>query len=95
MNMKKTKTMWVKKSKLENAESGDYEITINGSTLSHVYSYFYLGVEIDDGLSYDKHLNTVVNCDESVSRGRMTGTRGRGTGKQERRDEPSERRNEE
>ena len=33
-------------------------------------------------------------CDESVSRGRMTGTRGRGTGTQERRDEPPERREE-
>ena len=61
MNMKKTKTMWIKNSKLQNAESGDYEITVNGSILSRVYSYLYLGVEIDDGLSYDKHLNTVVN----------------------------------
>ena len=39
------------------------------------------------------HLGWVCLCDESVSRGRMTGTRGRGTGTQERRDEPSERRN--
>ena len=50
MNMKKTKTRWIKNSKLENAESSDYEITINGSILSRVYSYLYLGVEIDDGL---------------------------------------------
>ena len=35
----------------------------------------------------------IKHCDESVSRGRMTGTRGRGTGTQERRDEPPERRN--
>ena len=61
MNMKKTKTMWFEAKQLYNVANRDYEVIINGTVLSRVYSYLYLGVELDDNLTYDKHLTNVVN----------------------------------
>ena len=61
MNMKKTKTMWFEAKKEANVSCKDYEVIVNGTALSRVYSYLYLGVELDDTLSYDKHLKNVVN----------------------------------
>ena len=56
MNMKKTKIMW-----FENNNQANYMISINGVLLSRVYSYLYLGVDLDYTLSYDKHLDSVSN----------------------------------
>ena len=53
-----------------------------------------VGLYVSNKLNCTVHQLKDFDCDESVSRGRMTGTRGRGTGTTERRDEPSERRNE-
>ena len=61
MKMKKTKTMWFE-TIVNNAVFGsDYDISIKDTTLSRVCSYQYLGVELDDVLSYDKQLENVVN----------------------------------
>ena len=36
-------------------------LSINGVSLSRLYSYLYLDVELDHILSYDKHLDSVSN----------------------------------
>ena len=62
MYMKKTKTMWFNSKQLDNSEvKKDCKISVNGTVLSRVYCYLYLGVELGDNLSYDKHLDNVVN----------------------------------
>ena len=61
MNMKKTKIMWFESNDAKNNVHKDYLINIDGTLLSRVYSYPYLGVELDHALSYDKHLDNVVN----------------------------------
>ena len=50
MNMKKTKIMWFENVALDS----NYEISINGTLLSRVFCYQYLGVELDNILSHDK-----------------------------------------
>ena len=61
MNMKKTKIMWFNTLNLGKAEEIPQTISINGTALSQVNSYVYLGVELDNYLSYDRHLQNVVN----------------------------------
>ena len=61
MNMKKTKVMWFESKESDINTDRDYLISINGSLLSRVLSYPYLGVELDHVLSYDKLLENVVN----------------------------------
>ena len=61
MNMKKTKIMWFENNNERNVVNNNYVISINGISLSRVYSYLYLGVELDDMLNYDKHLDNVAN----------------------------------
>ena len=61
MNMKKTKTMWFVNSYHTNDADTNYSISINGVSLSRVYNHLYLGVDLDYGLSFDKHLDSVVN----------------------------------
>ena len=61
MNMKKTKIMWFENSNQTNRPDSEYLICVNNVLLSRVYSYLYLGVELDHMLSYDKHLDNVVN----------------------------------
>ena len=61
MNMKKTKVMWFKNTDKSPTLEVEYEISIMGNLLSRVYSYQYLGIELDSTLSYDKHLESVVN----------------------------------
>ena len=39
----------------------NYSISVGSTQLSRVYNYQYLGVELDDTLSYDKFLDSVVN----------------------------------
>ena len=53
--------MWFESADANNNVDVDYLISINGALLSRVYSYPYLGVELDHALSYDKHLDNVVN----------------------------------
>ena len=60
MNMKKTKVMWFENNTSKDV-GGNYTIRIDGTLLSRVFSYQYLGVELDDTLSYDKQLSNVVN----------------------------------
>ena len=61
MNMKKTKMMWFENTDKKTYPDANYTVSIDGSVLSRVYSYQYLGVELDSELSYDKHLDQVVN----------------------------------
>ena len=39
----------------------NYSISVGSTQLFRVYNYQYLGVELDDTLSYDKFLDSVVN----------------------------------
>ena len=57
MNMKKMKIMWFENVALDS----NYEISINGTLLAQIFCYQYLGVELDNILSHDKHLDNVVN----------------------------------
>ena len=61
MNMKKTKIMWFENNTKQDGAGDDYTIYIDGTSLSRVTSYQYLGVELDEFLAYDKHLSNVVN----------------------------------
>ena len=61
MNMKKTKVMWFQNTDKSTFPDVKYTINVDGNVLSRVYSYQYLGVELDTLLSYDKHLESVVN----------------------------------
>ena len=61
MNMKKTKIMWFENSNQIKDPKTNYTINIEGVGLSRVYNYMYLGVDLDHNLSYDNHLDGVVN----------------------------------
>ena len=61
MNMKKKKIMWLENNTQSNIVNTNYLVSVNNVLLSRVYSYLYLGVEYDHTLSYDKHLENVVN----------------------------------
>ena len=61
MNMKKTKIMWFENNSQLTEGNSNYTIDINGVSLSRVYSYLYLGVDLDHTLSYDKYLDNVSN----------------------------------
>ena len=65
MNMTKTKIMWFnnKPIKAEHISSdvNNYSICIDGTNIGIVNAYTYLGVELDCLLSFDKHLDSVVN----------------------------------
>ena len=61
MNMKKTKIMWFVNNHDVDVVNNNYVISVNDIPLSRVYSYLYLGVELDDALSFDKQLDSVVN----------------------------------
>ena len=61
MNMKKTQIMWFNTLNICNEEEIAYTISIDDVLLSRVHSYTYLGVELDENLSYDRHLENVVN----------------------------------
>ena len=61
MNMKRTQMMWIGNNTNKNDVNINYLISIDGTSLSRIYSYQYLGMELDDTLSYDKHLSNVVN----------------------------------
>ena len=61
MNMKKTKVMWFQNTDKSTFPDVRYTINADGNVLSRVYSYQYLGVELDTLLSYNKHLESVVN----------------------------------
>ena len=53
--------MWFESKESDISIDRDYLISINSSLLSRILSYPYLGVELDHALSYDKHLENVVN----------------------------------
>ena len=53
--------MWFENNLQNNEVNTNHLISINGESLSRVYSYQYLGVELDHALSYDKHLDNVSN----------------------------------
>ena len=59
MNMKKTKIMWFGVQNDKSSPSRD-TIDIEGNTIERVYSYHYLGIELDSVLSLDEHLDYVV-----------------------------------
>ena len=61
MNMKKTKIMWFENNSELTDGNSNYMIDINGVSLSRVYSYLYLGVDLDHTLSYDKYIDNVSN----------------------------------
>ena len=65
INMKKTKIMWfgVHASSQDNVLD---TIVIADSTIERVFSYHYLGIELDSVLSFDKHLDNVLSVDLSV-----------------------------
>ena len=51
MNMKKTKVMWFMNTTKPAISDVSYSIEVDGNLLSRVYSYQYLGVELDSLLS--------------------------------------------
>ena len=51
MNTKKTKIMWFENYSQPTEGNSNYTIDINGVSLSRVYSYLYLGVDLDHTLS--------------------------------------------
>ena len=61
MNMKKTKIMWFERSNRVDVLNTNYSINVEGVDLSRGYNYMYLGVDLDHMLSYDSHLDSVVN----------------------------------
>ena len=61
MNMKKTKIMWFEQNNIIDVPNISYSINIEGVELSRVYNYMYLGVDLDHMLSYDSHLDSVLN----------------------------------
>ena len=66
MNMKKTKIMWFGVSNIADDAMSD-TICIAGSMIERVYTYPYLGIELDSVLSFDKHLDNVVSkCSQKL-----------------------------
>ena len=53
--------MWFVNNHDVDVVNNNYVISVNDIPLSRVYSYLYLGVELDDALSFDKQLDSVVN----------------------------------
>ena len=66
MNMKKIKIMWFGVSNITDDAMSD-TICIAGSMIERVYTYPYLGIELDSVLSFDKHLDNVVSkCSQKL-----------------------------
>ena len=66
INMKKTKIMWFGAENTIDSNHND-TIYIAKTDIERVWSYPYLGIDLDTALSFDKHLGNVVSkCNQNL-----------------------------
>ena len=67
INMKKTKIMWFGMDNDKEDGSSSDNIHIANVCIERVWSYPYLGIELDARLSFDKHLDNIVSkCNQKL-----------------------------